>query len=201
MNKKLLALALITALTIGLNTQSYAATSASTTLTGTLSAETEVSFTGGTTATSINIDTGALATAFAPSFSIHTNATTQNLTLSATTTDASGSVNAMYHITTQPYLILCNTATVPTHAAVTDIKSGTPTASLNPNAIAYTIGTSINNSGTSTYNNTNENYDVVANNGITALTLTSGTSPATETYAEYVDLVGDYRATVTLTVN
>lgn len=202
MKKKLLALSLITASIMGFNSQSYAATSASTTLTGTLSEEQEVSFVGGTTSTSINIETGALSSAFTPSFEIHSNTSSKNLTLSATTVDASGTINAMYHITTQPYIILSNTATVPTAAAIADIKSGSPTGANNPNAIAYAISSvAINNSGTATYNNSNENYDVVAASGITTLTLTTSTSAASQTYTEYVDLVGDYKSIVTLTVN
>lgn len=161
-----------------------------------------VAFTGGATSSSINVDTGALASAIKPSFVMSTNKTSTDLTLSATTNYSGGSTNGLFNISGTPYIILTNSTSLPALTSITNIKTGTPTATSNPNAIAYPITGPATVSGTitSTYNTTNNSWTLrIVKKGLvnSSLTIPAGSS-LSGTYS-IIDESGSYQATITLT--
>lgn len=160
---------------------------------------------GGNITATMNVDTGALSTAFAPAFTITTNSrNTQYLTLSATANIAGGNTNAIFNISTTKYIILTNDTHLPQSGAITDIKSGSPTAASNPNAVAYVINDPAAISGKLSviYNTTNKNWDLVlTNKGQTPTSITiPANTPLNQTYS-IDDESGSYKATITLSFN
>ncbi len=202
LNKKLAGLFLIPVI-LGTINASYAALSntASQTLTATLANYLDIqAYTAGAVLnTTITPETGALATALISKFQIRTNANTPGLFLKATT-ESSTSPNevAFFQQSGTVYVILSNTTNKPTAAAVADCKAASPTLANNANAIAYPIASAAaDNSGTVTFDNTKNQYNVSANAGQTIVTATTGTTPVANTYS-YLDTAGTYQAILTL---
>src|SRR5574344_1312360 len=161
-----------------------------------------VSTNGGVISTTINNSTGALANSLTPSFLIGTNSpATQNLTMSATAITTSGNTNAIFNIGTNKYIVLTNNSITPSLTSVTNINRGYPTASSNPNAIAYQVNDPTAFYGlTQSYNSTNKNWRLTTTQYgymVTSLTIPA-TSPLTNTFSVANDEAGNYRATITL---
>lgn len=157
-----------------------------------------------TLSANINSDTGLLSAALNPSFTILTNSSqTYYLTFSATTTTTSGSTNAIFNVGTTKYIILTNNTVLPAVSSVNNIKTTTPTASSNPNAIAYQINDPPTQTGLAvSYNSTNKNWLLTLNRS--GATTTSITIPASTPFSNTfsgVDEAGNYRATITLSFN
>lgn len=161
---------------------------------------------GGNINTTINIDTGVLSTNLNPGFLITTNSRDEeDLTLSATSQNLGGTANAIFNIGASRYIILTNSTQLPPASAITDIKTGTPTAANNPNAIAYTINDPATTAGqlSATYSNTNKNWRMVLThrgNTTTSITIPAATNPLTNTFSGD-DEAGSYQATITLSFN
>ena len=160
---------------------------------------------GGNINAVINVDTGALSAAFTPAFTLTTNTgSSQALTMKAEANTQGGLQNAVLDAGAVKYIILTNSNILPPVSSLTDIKTGSPTAASNPNAIAYTINNPAAVSGrlTVAYNSGNKNWDLVLfHNGTTntSITVPSGT-PFTNTYSTD-DEPGSYQAIITLSFN
>lgn len=99
-----------------------------------------VASTGGSYTAKIDGDTGALSNSMKPTFTVDSNSNAaQRLTLSAVCNTQSGNVNALFLTSGTKYIILSNTADLPTLSAINNIKGISPSEALNPNAIAYVI--------------------------------------------------------------
>lgn len=162
---------------------------------------------GGVVNTTIDCDTGDLATALTPRFWFATNQSgtgTTNWSMSATIQDSgANTVNAMYGTAANPSIILANTTTPPTLAAINDIKNGTLTS--NANAIAYAtpatlaLGSGTLNITQNFYRDTGSTdyYRIVSRSrGYRYITLTIGPGVRTGTFSA-LDTPGDYQAVVT----
>ncbi len=159
---------------------------------------------GGNISATINVDTGALSTSFTPAFTMTTNSrNNQYLTISASANTNTTAQNAVFNIGATRYIILTNNTVLPAIASLTNIKTGSPTAINNPNAIAYGINDPATATGlTVAYNSTNKNWDLtLARRGSTNTSITvPANTPLTNTYSAD-DEEGSYRATVTLSFN
>lgn len=156
---------------------------------------------GATTTTTIAPDTGNLAAPLVSKFKITLNTDEQDLYLQGNTTSSTGSVNALFQQGGKTYVVFSNTTSgkVPTQAAIADCKTASPTASNNANAIAYQItDISVDNSGSSSYNNSQNQYILNVNAGVTTVITKAGTAPYTNTYS-FQDYAGTYQAVMTLT--
>lgn len=165
-----------------------------------------VAVNSGTFSANINADTGALSNSINPTFCMTTNYNQpQNLTLSASLSRQGGSENAIFNIGTTKYIILSNSSSLPTAAAITNIKGGSPSAASNSNAIAYqiqdptTIGTSVLEVA---YNTTNKNWDLRLKRRSQTYTTVNipAASPLANTYS-FDDDAGGYQATITFSFN
>ena len=157
---------------------------------------------GAVTETSIAPDTGNLDNALISKFKININTDSQELYLRATAATAdTTNVNALFKQGSQTYIIFSNTAAEkrPTASAIADCMTGTPSAANNANAIAYPISSvELDNGGSATYDDVNNQYTINVKGGTTFATTTTGTTPYTDTYS-FQDNSGIYQATVTLT--
>lgn len=158
----------------------------------------------GVTTSTITPSTGNLVTTLTPSFYMTTNSnSSQSLTFSATTNTQTTTENAIFNVSTNKYIILTNSLNLPPVSSITDIKSGSPNPTNNPNAIAYPINDPATATGlTVNYNSTNKNWDLVLSKKgqtATSATIPSG-SPLANTY-NYTDSAGPYYATIILTFN
>ncbi len=203
--KLLSAMLAIGAISLSLQHEVNAATTASQTITGTLALSRSIVTNGGNLTSVIDPDTGNLNTALTPGFTIKCNSSaSQSLTLKATLTDQAGPlVNALYGDGTTNHIILANTAagSIPTAAAIADIKAGSTDPANNSNAISYTVTTPSNIGGqlTYTWNNPGQYWDATLThkgNTNTSLTVPIGL-PAANTFSAD-DEVGSYQAVVTL---
>ncbi len=160
---------------------------------------------GGNTSATINVDTGALSAAFTPAFMITTNSkNSQSLTLSAKANTQGGLQNSVFNISSTNYIILTNSTTLPPISSLTDIKSGTPTAANNPNAIAYQINNPAATAGklSVTYNSTNKNWDLtLTNRGQTPTSVTVPVNTPLNGTFSTDDETGSYQAIITLSFN
>lgn len=160
---------------------------------------------GGNISAVIDPNTGSLSPAFTPAFTLTTNTgASQSLTMKAEANTQGGLQNAIFNVGTVKYIILTNSNILPPISSLTDIKTGTPTASSNPNAIAYTINDPAGVSGdlTVAYNSGNKNWNLtLKKNGVTptSITVPSGT-PFSNTYSTD-DEPGSYQAVITLSFN
>jgi len=160
---------------------------------------------GGNISAVINVDTGALSTAFTPAFTLNTNTgASQTLTMKAEANTQGGVQNAVFNVGAVKYVILTNSNISPPISSLTNIKTGSPTASSNPNAIAYTINDppAVSGSLTVAYNSGNKNWDLILfhnGNTNTSITVPSG-APFTNTYSTD-DEPGSYQAVITLSFN
>ncbi len=156
---------------------------------------------GTTTTTTIAPATGNLAAPLVSQFKINLNTDSQDLYLQGKTTGAAGDVNALFKQGSQTYVVFSNTASgkVPTAAAIADCKTASPTATNNANAIAYPItSVSLDNGGSSNYDDSKNQYNIDVNGGTTIATTTTGTTPYNNTYS-FQDNAGTYQAIMTLT--
>lgn len=157
---------------------------------------------GGNITATIDPNTGALNTSFTPGFTMTTTTgSAQSLTYTATSNTQAGLQNAIFNIGTTKYIILTNSTTLPAVSSVNDIKTGSPTAANNPNAIAYVINDPPTISGrlTVAYDTTNKLWNLVLTrngNTNTSITVPAGV-PLSNTYSND-DEVGTYQATITL---
>lgn len=163
------------------------------------------SFTGGSTTSSINPDTGALNTSIAPSFCMIRNRNRNTyLTLSATTAYNGGTTNSIFDISTTKYIILTHSTSLPELPSITNIKSGSPSAASNPNAIAYQINdpASVPSRLNVSYDSTDKNWDLtLRKKGPTSSSITIPAGSAlSETYSDD-DEEGSYTATITISFN
>lgn len=183
----------------------FAASTPSDYFIGTLGTQKDVTVNpSGVTTSTITPATGNLVTVLTPSFYITTNSNaSQSLTFSATTNTQTSTENAIFNVSTNKYIILTNSTNLPPLSSITDIKSGSPTPTNNPNAIAYSINDPATATGlTVNYNSTNKNWDLVLSKKgqtPTSVTIPSG-SPLANTY-NYTDSAGTYSATIILTFN
>ena len=163
-----------------------------------------ITVTGGNFTSVIDVNTGALGTSLSTQFTMTTNtAASQNLTMSSTANIQGSTVNSIFNISSTKYIILTNSNHLPTASAINDIKTGTPSAANNPNAIAYQINDPTTATGlTVNYNNTNKNWDLtLAKKGSTVTTIAApAAAPLAETYS-ILDRAGTYQATIILTFN
>ena len=200
--KKLAGLLLIPAL-LGTINASNAADTASQTLQCTLASYLDITpeNAGAVTTTTITPDTGNLTTALVSKFKINLNTESQELYLQGKTKSSGEDVNALFKQGDQTYIVFSNTTAgkEPTTAAIDDCKSAGPTAINNANAIAYPISSiSLDNDGSATYNESQNQYTVNVNGGTTIATTTTGTTPYANTYS-FQDNAGTYQAIMTLT--
>lgn len=202
LNKKLVGLFLIPAILGTINASNAAlSNSATQTLQATLGAYLDIQAltSGAVTTTTITPETGALATALISKFQVRANSNPLPLYLKATT-ESSTNPNevAFFQQGGSTYVVLSNTTNKPTTAAVADCKAASPILANNVNAIAYPIASAAaDNSGTVTFDNTKNQYNVTANAGQTIVTTTTGTTPVANTYS-YLDTAGTYQAILTL---
>lgn len=160
--------------------------------------------TGGNITSTINPTTGILSAPLNPTFTITTNdPSTQNLTMSATTDTQSSTANAVFNTTSAKYIILTNSNNLPPTTALDNIKSGSPSTSLNPNAIAYQIQDPTTATGlTVAYNSTNKNWNLTLNKrGSTSTTITTPASTPLSGTFSVLDSAGAYQATIILSFN
>lgn len=162
-----------------------------------------VSANGGNITATIDISTGALSAAFAPGFTMNTNnsGSSPQLNLTATATSQGGSQNAIFDVSTIRYIILANSTVPPPVSSFTDIKTGSPTAANNPNAIAYTINdpTAVATRSTVSYDSTGKFWVItLLKNGNTNTSITvPASTPFANTYSSD-DEPGNYQAIITL---
>lgn len=183
----------------------FAATSSQVNLSGDLGGTATVSTNGGNISSTINADTGALSTAFTPVFQMSSNDPLQkNLTLKVEAMTTSGYQNAVFNIGTTKYVILTNVAYPPNVSSLNNIKTGSPTAENNPNAIAYVANDPTSSTGniTITYQSIPKNWNLLlTSNGIARATFTiPAGNPFTNTFSSD-DEAGSYQAVVTLSFN
>lgn len=202
-NKKMAGALILPAIIATMNASYALSNSATQTLQATLGTYLDITAQtqGATTATTIAPDTGNLAAQLVSKFKITLNTDEQDLYLQGNTTSSTGSVNALFQQGGKTYIVFSNTASgkVPTQAAIADCKTASPTASSNPNAIAYQIiNVTLDNSGSSSYNNSQNQYILNVNAGVTSAVTTTGTTPYTNTYS-FQDNAGTYQAIMTLT--
>lgn len=200
--KKLAGLLLIPAL-LGTINASQAAETASQILQCTLASYLDITpeISGAVTTTTITPDTGNLTAALVSKFRINLNTDSQELYLQGKTKSSGEDVNALFKQGDQTYIVFSNTTDgkQPTTAAIEDCKSAAPTAINNANAIAYPISSvSLDNDGSATYNESQNQYTVNVNGGTTIATTTTGTTPYANTYS-FQDNAGTYQAIMTLT--
>lgn len=150
--------------------------------------------------TTIAPETGNLAASLISKFQARLNSPTQALYLQATAESATNPIEiAFFQQGGNQYLILANIGNKPTTAAIADCKVATPNPTVNVNAIAYPVtSVALTNSGTSTYDNAKNQYDVDIVAGETIATTTIGTAAIPLTYS-YLDTAGTYQAILTLT--
>lgn len=182
----------------------YAATTASQTVTGTLAAMQQVVTNGGNITATIDPDTGTLSAAFTPGFTITTNtASSQPMTLTSTCNTTTVAQNAFFGNGSAgtTFIVLTNNTVLPTVAAVTDAKSGSPTPANNADVIVYGITPPSTIAGqlVYTWNNTNQNWDIaLTHKGNTNTSVTvPAAAPKASTYS-FDDDPGNYQATITL---
>lgn len=184
------------------STCAFGAQTTSQYFTGTLLVNNSVVFTGGSTTAAINVDTGVLNGSFSPSFRLNTNVIDdQSLALTVTANTQSGTQNAIFNVAANKYVILTNSNVLPPVNSLTNIKTGSPTAANNPNAIAYAINDPVAVPGRLIvgYNTIGKYWDMsVSQNGNTDTSITvPGGAPFNNTYS-FHDEPGNYQATVTL---
>jgi hypothetical protein len=203
-NEKLKKFNLLIALIFALNYSSFvlAAQTDSQYFTAPLALTQNVTTNGGNITATINVSTGALSSSFTPGFTMNTNGgAAQSLTMTATANSQGGSQNAIFNISTTKYIILSNSTVSPPVSSFTDIKSGSPTAANNPNAIAYVINdpATVPARLTVSYNILGKYWDLVlTHNGNTNTSITvPANTPLANTYS-FDDEPGNYQATITL---
>lgn len=201
-NKNLAGLLILPAMLGAMNASHALSNTASQNLEATLGTYLDITVLtdGATTTTTISPDTGALAASLVSKFQVNSNTDTQQLYLQGTTTSSTGSENALFQEGNQVYAVFSNTVTgkLPTSAAIADCKAGTPNEENNANAIAYPIDVALTNSGSATYDDTKNQYNVTTGMGTSIATTTTGTTPHANTYS-FADNAGTYQAVMTLT--
>ena len=156
---------------------------------------------GAVTTTTIIPDSGNLTSQLVSKFKINLNTDDQALFLQGKTTGLGGDVIALFRQGGQVYVVFSNTTSgkVPTAAAIADCKTASATAITNANAIAYPIASvSLDNGGSSSYDQNKNQYNLDVNAGTTVATTTTGTTPYANTYS-FQDNAGTYQAIMTLT--
>lgn len=204
MKKKLIAMAALSAVIVGINAQtSFAATTASQTVTATLPiVKSVVGKNTGLTAT-IDGDTGALSVALAPSFTVTTNnSSSQTLYLTATAPYDGGNEQALAN-SNGLTIALANTQAghLATQAAIQDITGGSPAQINNPNVIGYTFTpqSSVSGLALGSWDGTNKRFPyTLTKRGSTSVDNSISTAAAANTYSAEYDDDGDYKATITL---
>ncbi len=209
MKKRILLSTLLLASVIAIGSQSaFAATSATQTITGTLAAMKQVITNGGTLTSVINPDTGNLTTALSPAFRITTNTSAaQNLDLTALCNTTTGNVTAFSDKGAPAgtkYIAVSNSTVLPLATAVADALSAAPTATANPNVIAYGVTGPTDTAGqlAFTWQTLTKKYTgnlTHKGNTDTTVNIPSGAA-ATNTYS-FDDEVGSYLAAITLSFN
>lgn len=204
MKKKLIAIAALSAVIVGFNVQtSFAATTASQTVTATLPVIKSVTGKNIGLAANIDGDTGALSSTLTPSFTIRTNTTSsQTLYLTALAPYSGGTEQAL--ATSNGLTIaLANTdpLNLPTQAAIQNVTGGSPVQANNSNVIGYNFIPQASTTGLAlgTWDGTNKRFPyTLTKRGTTSLDNTISTTAIANTYSTDYDNAGDYKATVTL---
>lgn len=168
---------------------------------GTMPECNSVTTNGGNLSATINTTSGELSDALTPGFKMTTNTILPKiLTITATVKTTGGNVNSIFNIGVSKYIILGNFSTPPTTLAVNDIRSGSPMALNNANAIAYTINNPEVSPGLiSAYDYDNDRWNLVlTKKGSTKTSITvPAMAPLSQTF-DYNDDAGDYQAVITL---
>ncbi len=156
----------------------------------------------------INPEAGVSSAAYA-TFQIQTNGEDDKydyiLTAKVNTSD-SANVNAYSQNGSTVYLLLGNTANLPTTSAINDVKTNSPTPINNKNVIAYPITNTLTNLSSATLTN-NAAYGglcyVIKTGSSQKGTIKQaiGTAPMNNTYSSITDTAGTYQAVLTLTAN
>lgn len=145
------------------------------------------------------------------SFSIKTNGEDNNYTYSVqahVSTSNNADVGAYFKNADRDYIILGNisSSNLPDVSSINNIKSATPTASDNPNAIAYPVENILTNIESATMDNSPINGDlrylvIMGNSQNGNFVQTLGSTPLSNTYSLSNDRAGTYQAVVTFTAN
>ena len=161
-----------------------------------------ITFTGGTTTSTINTDTGALENSITPTFCMRKNSRAdRNLILTIAANSQSGEQNAVFEEGGQRYVIFTNSDSLPALSSITDVKSSSRQAVNNPDVIAYKINDpeAVPSRLNVTYQSAQERWRLrVIKRGKTesSITIPAG-APLAETFS-YDDGEGDYEATITI---
>jgi len=139
MNKKIILLSVLLSVLI-ISPSANAARTPSCNLNGVAEETKCVCVNGGNINSTINCETGALESAFTPGFRITTNSRgDKELAMTIAANTQSGMTNAVFTSGMLHYVVLTNADALPPASSVANIRTGTPTATLNSNAIAYNI--------------------------------------------------------------
>jgi len=202
MNKKIIYLS-ITLSALMLAPRGFAAQTPVQRFSATAEETKSVAVNGGNINSTIDVETGALSAAFNPGFLMTTNSNgNKNLSMKITANTQSGMRNAVFTSGSLHYVILTNADILPPASAVANIRTGSPTDTLNPNAIAYLINNPPNQSGTLqvSYISSDDYWCLqLSKKGPVATSITiPASTPFPNTYS-CDDEAGRYQAVVTLT--
>lgn len=182
----------------------FAATTASQTITGTLGAAKQIVTNGGTIAATIDPASGNLSNVLNPGFRMITNTnSSQNVRMTSTCNTTGGMQDAFFGDGNSgtTFIVLTNSTTLPSIAAVTDAKSGGPTPAANAEVIVYAINKPADIAGQLiyTWDNGNQYYNAALTHKINTDTLLTipAAAPRAGTFST-ADTDGAYQATVTL---
>ena len=209
--KYLFTLILIIAITLICTTKTYSATTFQQTIVTAVPAAVNISaYNQSLSKGSIAPQTG-ISSSPSASFNIKTNGEDCNYTYiiqAKLTTANSGDVNAYFKNANRDYLILGNisSSNLPNTNSINNIKSSTPNASSNPNAIAYPINNILTNLSSATMINNSAYgglcYSVKMGNSQNGnIVQNIGANPLTNTYSISNDRAGTYQAVITFTAN
>ena len=165
-------------------------------VTATLADLCELTTNGGNLSAIINQSTGALDHALTPSFKL-ISSKPHSVEITANIVTTGGVENAFFERSSTRYLLLANTHSLrkPTPTDVSNAKA-VIILQVNANVIAYPVS-SVTASGATTGALTfsTDHYHINANSGTTAFTLTTGTTPRTNSFTTN-DHPGQYKAEI-----
>ena len=153
------------------------------------------------TSSTINPDNGNLLSSLISKFDIEVNSE-QTLYLRANAESSTTNEKAFFKNGSDVFVVLAHKDLKPLVASINDAKTSNPTATNNPNVIAYKVTgvtlTGASESSTPNFNADTSQYEISAKPGKTVATTTIGTAVVPATYS-YLDNAGTYQAVVTLT--
>lgn len=182
----------------------FAALFADQTVIATLAQRKSVITNGGNINVTIDPTTGTLSAALTPGFTLITNSSTlAPVALTSTINTSGGTQNAFFGDGTagNTFLMITNSAALPTPGAVANASSGSPTPASNANVIVYPVNIPSDVPGQLVYvwDNLNQHWNgTLTHKGNTNTLLTiPAVAPRTNTFS-IEDLDGAYQATIIL---